>query len=214
MTHWWMAEVILAASAWWASQRLMQSRQSAAFLAAVCFALLGLASAIGAVKFGFQWQTRLDDLHTLASRAFGVAGLYLLTMALLDWIGWLRLHRKLWLAHLADAALVFILGYWLARLSLFQLVIGLAMTLVAVVIAVALWRRRQNVQASWLLLAAVVFVVNGLVIGGGTEPLLGLPVRMDVFHLSLAFWAYCMVQVFAWPADRMNKNDGIKEGVE
>ncbi|MEX0622497.1 hypothetical protein [Saccharospirillum sp.] len=44
MRHWWVADVILTASAWWASQRLMQSRRSAAFLAAVCFALLGLAS--------------------------------------------------------------------------------------------------------------------------------------------------------------------------
>ncbi len=206
MTHWWVGEVILTASAWWASQRLMQSRRSAAFLAAVCFALLGLASAIGAIKFGFQWQTRLDDLHNLASRAFGVAGLYLLTMALLDWIGWLRLHRKLWLAHLADAALVFILGYWLARLSLFQLVIGLVMTLVAVAIAVALWQRQQRTQAGWLLLATVVFVVSGLFIGGGSEPLLGLPVRMDVFHLALAFWAFCMVQVFAYSADSMNES--------
>lgn len=206
MTHWWVAEVILTASAWWASQRLMQTQRSAAFLAAVCFALLGLASAIGAVKFGFQWQTRLDELHTLASRAFGVAGLYLLTMALLDWIGWLRLHRKLWLAHLADATLVFMLGYWLARLSLFQLVMGLVITLVAAAIAVALWQRGQRVQAGWLLLAAVVFVINGLLIGGGAEPLLGLPVRMDVFHLGLAFWAYCMVQVLAYPADRTTEH--------
>lgn len=207
MTHWWVAEVILTASAWWASQRLMQSRRSAAFLAAVCFALLGLASAIGAIKFGFQWQARLDDLHSLASRAFGVAGLYLLTMALLDWIGWLRLHRKLWLAHLADAALVFILGYWLARLSLFQLVVGLVMTLVAVAIAVTLWQRQQRNQAGWLLLAAMVFVVNGLLIGGGSEPLLGLPVRMDVFHLGLALWVYCMVQVLAFPGDGDGKNE-------
>lgn len=206
MTHWWVAEVILTASAWWASQRLMQSRRSAAFLAAVCFALLGLASIIGAIMFGFQWHARLDQLHTLASRAFGVAGLYLLTMALLDWIGWLRLHRKLWLAHLADAALVFILGYWLAQLPLFQLVIGLVMTLVAVSVAVALWQRGQRVQAGWLLLAAAVFVINGLLIGGSVEPLLGLPVRMDVFHLGLGFWAYCMVQVLAYPADRTNEN--------
>jgi hypothetical protein len=201
MTHWWVAEAVLTFTAWWASQRLIQVRQSAAFLAAVCFALLGLASAIGAVKFGFQLQSRLDELHGLASRAFGVAGLYLLTMALLDWIGWLRLHSKLWLAHLADATLVFILGFWLARLSGFQLVIGLIMTLVAVAIAATLWRKHRRTQASWLGLGAGVFMVNGLFIGGGPEPLLGLPVRMDLFHLCLAFWVFCMVQVLSYPVD-------------
>ncbi|WP_028670598.1 DUF6962 family protein [Saccharospirillum impatiens] len=201
MAHWWVAEMVLTASAWWASQRLIQTGRSASFLAAVCFALLGLASAIGALKYGFQWQDRLDDMHTLASRAFGVAGLYLLAMALLDWIGWLRLHRKLWLAHLADALLVFILGYWLTRLPLFQLVIGLVLTLVCIAVAGALWYRTQRVQSGWLALAAVVFSVNGLLVGGGMEPLLGLPVRMDVFHLGLAFWAVCMIQVLAYPAD-------------
>jgi len=198
MVHWWIAEVILTASAWWASHRLIQVRQSAAFLAAVCFALLGLASVIGAVKFGFQWQDRLNELHGLASRAFGVAGLYLLTMALLDWIGWLRLHRKLWLAHLADAALVFMLGVWLSRLSLFQLVIGLVMTLVAVSITVTLWQRRRRNQAGWLGLAVVVFLVNGLLIGGGPDSMLGLPIRMDLFHLCLALWVFCMVQVLSY----------------
>lgn len=185
-------------TAWWASQRLMQARQSAAFLAAVCFALLGLASAIGAIRFGFQLQGRFEALHGLASRAFGVAGLYLLTMALLDWVGWLRL-RKLWLAHLADATLVFILGFWLTQLSGFQLVIGLVMTLVAVAIAVTLWSRQQRTEAVWLGIGAGVFVVNGLFVGGGSEPLLGLPVRMDVFHLGLACWVFCLVQVLAYP---------------
>jgi hypothetical protein len=200
MTHWWVAEAVLTFTAWWASQRLIQVRQPAAFLAAVCFALLGLASAIGAVKFGVQLQDRLDELHGLASRAFGVAGLYLLTMALLDWIGWMRLG-KLWLAHLADATLVFILGFWLARLSGFQLVIGVIMTLVAVAIAVTLWNRQRRNQAAWLGLGAGVFMVNGLFINGGSEPLLGLPVRMDLFHLCLAFWIVCMVQVLSYPGD-------------
>jgi hypothetical protein len=119
-------------------------------------------------------------------------------MALLDWIGWLR-FRKLWLAHLADATLVFILGFWLVRLPGFQLVTGLVMTLVALAIMVTLWRRQQRNHAVWLGVGAGVFLVNGLFVGGGSEPLLGLPVRMDVFHLCLAFWVFCMVQVLAYP---------------
>ncbi len=43
--------------------------------------------------------------------------------------------------------------------------------------------------------------MNGLLIGGGTQPLLGLPIRTDVFHLLLAAWAFCITQVFRFPVD-------------
>lgn len=201
MQHWWMADAFLALTCWWGSHRLLATRTSAATLIAITLALLGLASTIGAIKFGLQWQTELDSLHYYASRAFGVGGLYLLFMGMLDWLGWLRLHKGLWLAHLGDACLVFALAWWLEQLPNFLLVIGLCATVLCLVAAVFLWRSGRVVHGQWLAFAALVFVINGLVIGGGLAPLLGLPIRMDVFHLLLALWVFCITQVVRYPID-------------
>lgn len=201
MQHWWIADTILALTCWWGSHRLLAARTSAATLVAITLALLGLASMIGAVKFGLQLQPELDRVHYYASRAFGVAGLYLLFMGIMDWMGWLRLHKGLWLAHLGDAALVFALAWWLDQLPNAQLIIGLCVNVLCLVAAVFLWRMGRVVHGQWLAFAALLFVVNGLVIGGGLEPLLGLPIRMDVFHLLLALWAFCITQVVRYPID-------------
>lgn len=201
MQHWWLADAVLALTCWWGSSRLLALRASATTLIAITLALLGLASTLGAVKFGLQWQPKLDELHYYASRAFGVAGLYLLLMGLLDWMGWLRLHKGLWVAHLIDATLLFALGWWLRQLPNFQLAVGLAANLLCLIVAVVLWRRGRTVHGQWLAFAALLFVFNGLVIGGGQAPLLGLPIRMDLFHLLLALWVFCVVQVFRYPPD-------------
>lgn len=201
MQHWWVAEVVLALSCWWGSYRLLSAWRAPAFLAAVTLALLGLTAAVGAVKFGFQWQAQLNDWHYYTARAFGVAGLYLLFMALLDWIGWLRLHRGLWLAHLADATLIFLLGWWLQQLPNFQLVIGLLANLLCLVVAATLWRRGRPIHGQWLAFSALLFLLNSLVVRGGSEPFLGLPIRMDIFHLLLALWAFCITQVIYHPCD-------------
>ena len=201
MQHWWIADAFLALTCWWGSHRLLATRTSAATLIAITLALLGLASTIGAIKFGLQRQTELDSLHYYASRAFGVGGLYLLFMGLLDWTGWLRLHKGLWLAHLGDACLVFALGWWLEQLPNFQLVIALCANVLCLVVAASLWSGGRVVHGKWLAFAAAVFVINGLVIGAGPAPLFGLPIRMDVFHLLLALWVFCITQVVRYPVD-------------
>lgn len=201
MQHWWITDTVLALTCWWGSHRLLAVRTSAATLIAIALALLGLASTLGAIKFGLGLGAELDTLHYYASRAFGVGGLYLLFMGILDWMGWLRLHKGLWLAHLGDACLVFALAWWLEQLPNFQLVIGLCANLLCLVAAVSLWRSGRVVHGQWLAFAALVFVINGLVVGGGSDPLFGLPIRMDLFHLLLALWAFCITQVVRYPVD-------------
>lgn len=197
----WISHIILALVCWWSSSRLVMAGRPPGYLLAVTMALLGLASTIGAVKYGFQWQARLAELHFYTFHAFGVAGLYLLSMALLDWVGWLRLHQGLWLAHLADAALVFGLALWLRQLPNFQWVIVWLANLICLLVAVSLWRRERIGHAKWLAFAAVLFLANFFLIGDATGFIPESPIRMGLFQLLLALWVYCMTQVVRHPPD-------------
>lgn len=197
----WIPAAVLPLTCWWGGGRLITAGRPPAYLLAVTLALLGLASAVGAAKIGFEWRTRLDELHFYAFHAFGVAGLYLLSMAMLDWIGWLRLHQGLWLAHLADAALVFGLALWLRQLPSFHWVIVWLANLVCLLVAVSLWRRERVGHAKWLAFAAILFLANFFLIGDATGSMLESPVRMGFFQLLLTLWVYCMTQVVRHPPE-------------
>lgn len=209
MQHWWIAQLNLFLVCGWGVFRLISTHQTAAYLVAITLFLLGLNALIGALKYGLQLQLYLDTTHYYIARAFGVSGLYLMCMGLLDWIGWLRLHQRLWLAHLADALLIFFIAFWLEQLPNTQLLLSLVTNLLCLLIAATLWRRGRPIHGQWLAFAALLFLLNGLVVRGGSDAVMGWPIRMDVFHLMLALWVFCITQVVVHPSDSAADNDAL-----
>lgn len=190
MTTIWITDALLSFVCFNTGIRLWSVRSTPAQLASISLFLLSLASVLGTFRFLFNLDTEFWlNAHELASRLFGIAGLYVLIFAWLDFSGLLRIHRPLFWAHAADGTLIFMLGYWLDRLSEFQLIVGILMTLAALAAA---WRCLRNDQpgvAAVLAGVSLLFIINGLVITGAMTPLVGPILRIDVFHLCLAVWA-------------------------
>jgi hypothetical protein len=168
---------------------LIKRPESHANLAAIGVILLGAASTIGTLKFAFGFEGTWHTVHNLTSRLFGVAGLYLLLAAWLDFGGIVKVTKRWIWVHVADGALLFSMAYWLNQLSNFQLAIGVLMNVVALAVSVKLFRRQRANEALVMSIAAVLFITNGLVIGGAEVPLIGPVMRIDVFHIFFAAWA-------------------------
>ncbi|EAR08137.1 DUF6962 family protein [Reinekea blandensis] len=190
MTTVWITDALLSFVCFHTGTRLWSMRSTPAQLASISLFLLSLASVLGTFRFLFNLETEFWlNAHELASRLFGIAGLYVLIFVWLDFSGLLRIHRPLFWAHAADGTLIFLLAFWLDRLSEFQLVVGIVMTVAALSAA---WRCARNQQpgvAAVLAGVSFLFIINGLVITGAMTPLIGPILRIDVFHLCLAAWA-------------------------
>ncbi len=196
MSYVWMSDALLSIVCFSVAMRLRKVPLSSARLAAIGILLLSIASMIGTLKYAFTLQGSWPLLHELTSRLFGVAGLYILTTAWLDFAGVLRVRQPWYVAHVADGVLIFLLAWWLKQLTNAQLVIGILMNIAALVAAYRCWRNGQTALARVISVAAVVFVVNGLVIGGAETPLFGPVLRIDLFHLLFTAWALGMGWVF------------------
>jgi len=199
MSFFWITDFILSFSCFTVFLKLIQQPNSHAKLAAVSVLLLSIASLIGTLKFAFNLQGSWPDLHNMMSRVFGVTGLYILAAAWLDFAGIIRVKLPRCWAHVADGLLIFLLANWLDLLANFQLVIGIVMNIFAFITAYFLLRKNRVREAFIVVIAASVFIVNGLVIGGAASPLFGSILRMDVFHLLFSAWVLTLSWSFRQP---------------
>ena len=158
----WITDAILSVSCFIGFTQLIARPNSSAKLAAVALGMLSLASMAGTLKFAFDLTGIWPELHKLASRLFGISGLYLLTLAWLDFAGILRVRLPFTFVHLADAALIFIVSRWLNLETNAQLVIGpahessgfsvsMAVMETSSSIGLCHWFRRYRFSTKWII---------------------------------------------------------------
>lgn len=192
MNMMWITDGILSFICFTTFLRLWQHKTPTARLGSIALLFLSIASLFGTLRFALNIET--DGwvfFHNQASRLFGIAGLYILFFVWLDVSGLLRIQMPWAWAHVTDGLLIFLVAYWLEMQGTFQLVIGILMNLVALFVAFRYWRFKQS-AGTLLFIVSLLFVVNGLVIGGAQTPLFGPFMRIDAFHLILAFWAWSL----------------------
>lgn len=175
---------------------MLRVPNSSAKLAATALALLAFASLIGTFKFALGLNHPWPEFHSAASRFFGITGLYLLTLAWFDSSGILRVRLPYTWVHLADGILIFALSRWLSIEATVQLFIGVAMSCAAFLAAWRFYMSQLHRRSSAIGVSAVLFLVNGLWIGGSETPLVGAIYRIDVFHIGLAAWALSISWIF------------------
>lgn len=201
MTNWlWLSDGLLSFTTFVLSQRLTKQSSSAASLAAGALALLSLASMIGTLRFALNLAGPWPEVHGLASRLFGVAGLYLLVMAWLDHGGLVRLQRPWRWAHFLDGLVVFALLYWVGYLSQGQMIIGVLMALASFAAAIRFYQSGSAALSAIIVASSLLFVGNGLLVGGALSPLWGPFMFADAFHLLLTLWAVMIWQCFRQPS--------------
>jgi hypothetical protein len=186
----WITDALLSFVCFSTFLKLWQHNSATAKLGSIALLFLSIASLFGTLRFALNIETESwIFIHNQTSRLFGIAGLYILFFVWLDVSGVLRIQMPWAWAHVADGALIFLVAYWLDMQGTFQLVIGILMNLIALFVAYRYWRFKQS-AGLLLFFISLLFVFNGLVIGGAQTPLFGPFMRIDAFHLILAFWAW------------------------
>ncbi len=197
VVYFWFFDGLLALTCLWALRCVWRHPGLRGDAWAAAFALLGVAALLGAARDLSGWDGVLAGAHRGASAVYPIAGHALLLLAMTRLI-WSRLQAPLWTA---IALLLSLAVFVLQQQSLLQLpwlgaALGGLFSALCVWLGLRLWRAARGASLHWLS-AAALYPLNGLVIGGGPAPLLGLDIRAAVFHLLLAAWVLLLCRAIA-----------------
>lgn len=176
--HYALSEALIVASAVWVGLRFT-ARQ--AWFAAAGVAILGLAAAIGVLRFGTGAIELLAGLHRGVSQTGGAVAMALIAMQFAAATGYLagpgRIVSAFALALLTLLASAFMPG---AATVLFVLWLVVAIALAASLPAEALPLRLARALAIAVMLANVLLVRQ--------SPMLGPDLSWHLFHVLVAIW--------------------------
>lgn len=194
MLYFWFFDGVLALVCFYCAGILWQRFEQPVRLFFVCgFLLLGLAATAGSIRYGFNWQNALQPIHNQLTMLYSFCGQLWVALGLLSLVHLIKFNRQQALFWLLIVVTLFVLLHWILpatfglRLPL-ALICGISLLVCGLITAWRLFYQNKRFESFILLVATLLYLINGLAITGSSELLFGLDIRAAVFHSLLAVW--------------------------
>lgn len=194
MPHFALSELVLMACALFGVRQIFRLAYSLPAL--IGLLLLAITAGIASARYGLSLQNELAAMHGLYSSLSASVGMLLIVVSFISLKTPVLLSgRRQWLT-IVFATLIFAAAavlQFVGPLVTIATILAIASTIVA---GSALFNEGQRALGIYAILAGLLFLWVGSMVGSRGEDLLGVLPRWHVFHLTIAGWCLAVALSF------------------
>lgn len=187
--HYAASEAVLVLACLWSIRAFWRN---GCRLASVGAALIGIAAALGTIRFGLNAHDQLETIHKLVSRAGGLIGAGLIASDLV------RYFAPAGSRDMVGKLAVLVVGLCIAVALTWPVVaVAVVMAFTLVPILVVLLGAAAPVAGRLLATAAAsLMLINILLVQ--RSPVLGPDISWHAYHLLIAVWLVAIAMILTW----------------